>query len=505
MSYCRNCGAKIEPDAAVCPKCGTPTGIGPQSGDARTSGMRTQESQPAMWRGRPVQQAGAYRPQTYRPETYHEEKGRRRGGVPVPVVILLLAAVIAGAVFFVRQNRQVASSTVDLAGCIHSPSFEGMSGEGTMTDEPYLDGDLVRSALGKTKEYGGEDSSIPDIGPLMDEVSVSTDKTSELSNGDKVTVSLSYDGNYLENKYNVRFTGTSKTYTIDNLTSLTELDPFDKIILTYSGYSPAAQVSIDSDALNDSEMKQVFRSADEVRDSYSVTVNGEPAENRYVAIGDKLEISLTDRGEELMKERYYKPSSTSKTVTVTAADVDSYVTKYSDITKENLDAIRSQSMDEMNSYTSSDDDYHGQQAEYDGTFFMVPKDGHWDVGDGHHRLPWLVLIYSMPMARDSGDGQQTPYTRYFTRWIATPYNEAQKGTEDTEAGDTSSGQLIFDDAFTLDQDGIQYYDSDKDDGKGRLFDDTIVRFLENYTFVNADGLDDFLKLRKNVNPDPSIA
>lgn len=517
MSYCRNCGAKIAPNTPFCPVCGTPAGIAQQSGtptgiaqrSGRPAGIAQQSGNPAdlsarssgnravMWQPAPGQQPSGYRPEAYRPEPYHNKKHRRRGGVPLPVVIVLLAAVIAGAVFFVLRSQKDSSSAVDLSKCLRMPSFEGISGEGTIVEGPYLDEDLVYNAFGKTKEYSGEDSQIPDLGPLMEAVTVSVDKNSELSNGDKVTVSLNYDVNYLEGKYNVRFTGSSASVTVDNLTTLTELDPFDKVVPTYSGIAPLAVVSIDRDSIRDSDMNKVFSNSDEISNSYEITVNGESAEDRCVAVGDKLELTLTDDGKELMKEKNYKPSADSKSVTVTAADVDSYVTKYSDITEENLKAIRSQCDDQINAYTASNN-YNGHQADYKGTFFLVPKGGHWN----RDMRPYLILIYSMQLTR--GDEQNSPFTRYFCTEVGAPYNEAQKtNSPDTEAAGNAVRQLLFDNAYS---DRVeQPYDSDDNDGQGRLFDDYVGKHLTDWNYLNADGLDDFVKLRRNMQPDESLA
>lgn len=82
------------------------------------------------------------------------------------------------------------------------------------------------------------------------EFKIVSDKTSELKNGDVIEVEVNYNKD-IAKSYGFKFTKDSFKYKVKGLEEAMPLDPFEKVTIEYSGYSPKADFNVDTSACDD--------------------------------------------------------------------------------------------------------------------------------------------------------------------------------------------------------------------------------------------------------------
>ena len=163
---------------------------------------------------------------------------------------LLLAVLTAALMLLLAGCGETAANLEEYVGV----KFSGMDGEGKAAVE--LDKDALYAVLGG-KDYtdGNADKkqkALDRAETAMDSVAFKLDQSEGLSNGDKVTVTISYN-NELAKASKVQFSGKTKTFTVSGLKEYETLDAFDAsvfnveqngIVLKFSGFAPNASLEI---------------------------------------------------------------------------------------------------------------------------------------------------------------------------------------------------------------------------------------------------------------------
>lgn len=235
--YCEKCGNPLQDDERFCPKCGLAVGEAPAASSIDFSRLKNQS----------VQKAAAIKEKV--------EKNTRKISKKhlAAIAAVAAAAVLAVVIFSVGSNKvnpnQFFKSEKEL-------DIRGYNGYASISAGSFFDADafltdlaggedgllkiansLLREELGG---YGGNMTSWGLIEPedVLSELrggafDYTADKTENLSNGDKVTVTVTIDRDSLQ-KYNFKKKikgGESfeKTYTIEGLSEVTTLDPFEYI------------------------------------------------------------------------------------------------------------------------------------------------------------------------------------------------------------------------------------------------------------------------------------
>lgn len=95
-------------------------------------------------------------------------------------------------------------------------------------------------------EYGQAVISLDDVSDVIkDEIRFSLDQSQDLSNGDSITITATYDErSLLEKQYVV--SETERVYTVSELEELQEVDPFENLQVLFSGASPFLQVEFNT-------------------------------------------------------------------------------------------------------------------------------------------------------------------------------------------------------------------------------------------------------------------
>ena len=192
--------------------------------------------------------------------------------------------------------------------------------------------DLTTVVLGGYNGKGTADYKIADVEGLevfMSTVTVSLDKTSELSNGDEIKVTYSYDKNIAKNQKLRVKAGREYVKVTDlpepNIISYDDLFAAAKI--TYEGAAPVAKASVENISTDEVLKNIEFVIADEEGTRYD--------------IGDKITIeanidekAMADKAVEIEKG----PNGYQKTYTVEG--IDQYILSETELTPEQLQQMK---------------------------------------------------------------------------------------------------------------------------------------------------------------------
>lgn len=151
------------------------------------------------------------------------------------------------------------------------------------------------------------------------------DKEEDLSNGDKITLTISWNKDVAK-EAGFKFKGDSQTLTVSDLREAKDIDLFADLKLDYDGVSPDAELIIRNES-SDSFVKSVNFSAD----SSSNISNGD-----VITIKAQYDTSKAESAG-------YLVSKTEKQYTVSG--IDEYIQKYGDIDDETMKAMEKQAID----------------------------------------------------------------------------------------------------------------------------------------------------------------
>ena len=214
-------------------------------------------------------------------------------------------------------------------------NYTGFDGEGRASVYPNWD-DIEKYL--KSNANSNTAITSANIKALEDSVEYDLAKNSDLSNGDKINVTVTFDKE-LAKKLGLNLKGKSKTVTVDGLKEGTDADLFgDDIKLDFTGTSPNIQVKV----INNSS-EPFFKSV-----SYKV----EPSSG--LKKGDT--VTVTASVSESEAEEYgYKIKERTKDYTVD--DVDEYVASIDKINDDGIKKMDSESKDLIKSTFSTQYNY----------------------------------------------------------------------------------------------------------------------------------------------------
>jgi hypothetical protein len=334
----------------------TPQQMGQQAGQRMPSRTPQQMGQPNGQRMAPPPMYGRAKPMM---------DTRKRniiiGGVAAAVVLIIVAMILI-------SNRK---KKIDLNDYV-TVNFSGYDTKGTASinvDYTTLASDLQNALGKKTNSYQSisdyEDFDLGDVIDALDDIgdygsltsglSWDLDKTEDLSNGDKVTLTFQYD-NDAAAKYKIKFVGDEKEITVDGLTSVKEIDPFENVTVEFSGTSPNASASVSHDS-TENALEYV---------DYSLS------KNSGIEKGETVTVSVEYDEEDMLESYGCVLSTTSKDFV--CEDVDEYVSSLADIDETTMTSMKNQTKDVIISYFGNHtSDFKKGTLTYEGCYFLNRK------------------------------------------------------------------------------------------------------------------------------------
>lgn len=396
MPFCKNCGAENNAGSKFCFKCGSPLEVpqadfnnAPQGDFNSIPQGEPQADFNSVPQGAPQADfnnmpQGGFQPD-YTAAQGQMNYGAPNGyamppqGAPVPpvqpkekkpvnkkliitiaiaVVVAIIAAVAAIVIVKnVKHKKEIERKTIELKDYIEV-DFDGYDTMGTAKVELNYDDfyEATIKAMGKTESSASDRVKLK-ASLVYYGISLTVDKSSELSNGDTITIDASIDKDAV-NSADVIIKFDSYDVEVEGLDKVTEVDIFDDVTLKFRGLDGDASVDVENTS-SDSHIKDLWISASP---SYNLSV------------GDEITLSIDDYYQTYYLENYgIKIKETTKKYTVTKDDVDTYITKVEDISDDLMSTIKDNALEEIkSSYSYSS--HKLSKIEYVGSYLVYTKE-----------------------------------------------------------------------------------------------------------------------------------
>ena len=335
--FCTKCGNLVEDGTKFCPSCGQPM----QTVDTSNATEQvSNEGGIGTINNSPVDRPEFTSVNSQQGMSDGDIKPGKKLNIPLVVGIIGLIAVIAvggflGWKYLDKQKRMKFDVTE-----YFDAEFEGYDGYGkatvTLDEEKLLkrvaeaiDGSKskAKSAFKKEgeKKYNPEES-------FYDVITWEVDKTEELKNGDEIKVKIKVDEDAAK-EIGIKIEDSEKTFKVEGLKELTEVDPFAKVEVTFEGNSPAISASYEDNG------DDKFHEDCYVYFSFDKS-SGIKSEEKVV-----LNCSVD---EETAMEAGYKLTQTSKEYT--APKTDSYVDSIDQISADTLTKLQGEAKKVVEDY-----------------------------------------------------------------------------------------------------------------------------------------------------------
>ena len=181
-------------------------------------------------------------------------KGRGAGRFVLPVLTtaLLAAGALAGAWALRQMDRPEKIDLGRYAG-ISASGFDGYGRAEVNVDREALESDIAARLLSEGAIETGEGKSRLEAfrssehyEEIMNAITWSLDREEDLSNGDTVTLTISYEPEDPKG-YGLDFLSEPLLYEVSGLSEVTDLDPFEEVTLTLGGTGPEGTLSMEWD------------------------------------------------------------------------------------------------------------------------------------------------------------------------------------------------------------------------------------------------------------------
>lgn len=454
--FCKKCGNQIDDGVAFCKSCGTPVnGEASDSSNESTSGAKTD-----------VTPANA---------TVAAKKAPLNMKVLMPIigaaaVILIVIILIVTAKPTVKLDKYV------------DVEFDGYETVGTarvvFDREAFLDdyGKKIKytKAFQQSEEYrleaafGMRPSKSDSAEYLLQEcVSYKLDKSSELTNGDTVVVEWDCDEDAAREYFGCKLKFSDLEFTVEGLANAKLVDPFENIDITYSGIAPNG----------------------EINPQYTGDISGLKfyvENNRCYSNGDKATVKVQygygAANEQSLINEGIILTALEKDFTIEG--LDSYATKFDDISDSAMDSMKRQADDIFSSMVASnwDERWTAETPEYIGAYFLSPKTS--DVWGDKNRV---ILVYKVVANMEYENGKKN-YTAKVSYLYPVQFTDVMVLADGTVSVDTSKGTRPYDN-FRREYDlggwwntSFYFYGYEDVDS---LFSNCVTKYVENYNYEST--------------------
>ena len=420
------------------------------------------QPQQGQFQGRPQQGQFQGQPQQARPPKKPFKMTKQLWALLIAVIAVVVVAIVA---LVVVKNQKKKVNINDYI----SVEYNGYETAGTAYvdfDETGFSEAVIKAQGKKLKNVKSLDdldwSDLTDLmgssnWDLIDSITFDVKPDSDLSNGDVVTVTASWNEDY-EKKAGVKILSKEQEFTVEGLEEVKEVDPFEDIEVTFSGTPPYVY----PDWTNNSD------------DDYLRYLWFNFEDYDSLDVGDTVTLTV-DESEENALANGYKFTQTSKEYTVSG--VDSYVTSAADISADNLDSMKNEATDALDAYFANNNSYIGNSGfSYEGSYYLVAKNSDtW----GDTNVLYLVFSTTVTSAENAFEPTVVYFPVKYTNIMALSDGSQNFNTYGDIEGYT---ELEYDDGWY----NVEGYT----DG-AQMFNDLVVTQKVDYTYEVTDNLTQF--------------
>ena len=420
--------------------------------------------QQGQFQGQPQPQQGQFQgqPQQARPPKKPFKMTKQLWALLIAVIAVVVVAIVA---LVVVKNQKKKVNINDYI----SVEYNGYETAGTAYvdfDETGFSEAVIKAQGKKLKNVKSLDdldwSDLTDLmgssnWDLIDSITFDVKPDSDLSNGDVVTVTASWNEDY-EKKAGVKILSKEQEFTVEGLEEVKEVDPFEDIEVTFSGTPPYVY----PDWTNNSD------------DDYLRYLWFNFEDYDSLDVGDTVTLTV-DESEENALANGYKFTQTSKEYTVSG--VDSYVTSAADISADNLDSMKNEATDALDAYFANNNSYIGNSGfSYEGSYYLVAKNS-----DTWGDTNVLYLVFSTTVT--SAESAFEPTVVYFP----VKYTNIMALSDGSQSFNTY-GDI---EGYTDLEYGDGWYNVDGYTDGAQMFNDLVVTQKVDYTYEVTDNLTQF--------------
>lgn len=211
-------------------------------------------------------------------------------------------------------------------------TLEFTGGEGIGVAEISFDTSEIYTLLDDSGEF-----SSSKINSIIDSIELDVDQIDQLSNGDQVTVTFTWDDELLEDS-DFKFSGEKQVYTVAELNARTPIDFFSDLEIILDGISPMCSVLLRNTS-TDPLMQTI---------SYAADVN-------TAANGDTVTVYARYNNNDFDPNLYILGES-EKQFTVSGGD--EYITSYNLLDDQSLVRLNTHASDLVTTYLSNSNNYN---------------------------------------------------------------------------------------------------------------------------------------------------
>ena len=418
--------------------------------------------QQGQFQGQPQQGQFQGQPQQARPPKKPFKMTKQLWALLIAVIAVVVVAIVA---LVVVKNQKKKVNIDDYI----SVEYNGYETAGTAYvdfDETGFSEAVIKAQGKKLKNVKSLDdldwSDLTDLmgssnWDLIDSITFDVKPDSDLSNGDVVTVTASWNEDY-EKKAGVKILSKEQEFTVEGLEEVKEVDPFEDIEVTFSGTPPYVY----PDWTNNSD------------DDYLRYLWFNFEDYDSLDVGDTVTLTV-DESEENALANGYKFTQTSKEYTVSG--VDSYVTSAADISADNLDSMKNEATDALDAYFANNNSYIGNSGfSYEGSYYLVAKNSDtW----GDTNVLYLVFSTTVTSAESAFEPTVVYFPVKYTNIMALSDGSQSFNTYGDIEGYTD---LEYDDGW---------YNVDGYTDGAQMFNDLVVTQKVDYTYEVTDNLTQF--------------
>ena len=418
--------------------------------------------QQGQFQGRPQQGQFQGQPQQARPPKKPFKMTKQLWALLIAVIAVVVVAIVA---LVVVKNQKKKVNINDYI----SVEYNGYETAGTAYvdfDETGFSEAVIKAQGKKLKNVKSLDdldwSDLTDLmgssnWDLIDSITFDVKPDSDLSNGDVVTVTASWNEDY-EKKAGVKILSKEQEFTVEELEEVKEVDPFEDIEVTFSGTPPYVYPNWTNNS-DDDYLRYLWFNFEDY-DSLDV--------------GDTVTLTV-DESEENALANGYKFTQTSKEYIVSG--VDSYVTSAADISADNLDSMKNEATDVLDAYFANNNSYIGNSGfSYEGSYYLVAKNSDtW----GDTNVLYLVFSTTVTSAENAFEPTVVYFPVKYTNIMALSDGSQSFNTYGDIEGYTD---LEYDDGW---------YNVDGYTDGAQMFNDLVVTQKVDYTYEVTDNLTQF--------------
>lgn len=329
--------------------------------------------------------------------------------------------------------------------------FYGYDGYGSYQDQ-FAYETLSNDIVDQMDLSGRQADRVRDI--LEDCVSYEITNVGDLKNGDVINVVWKVNKSKLEKKYKCKIKYNSTTISVNNLDPIEKYNPFDDMVVSYSGIAPYGKVEINYSKSATHTLKYTVSKEDGLKNGDVITVSIAADKDYYGRIGG-IDITETEKD-------------------YTVSGLASYVAKVDDLSDVDMQILIQDAEDALNAYIARKWDNPGDASlSFEGVYLLTPKEGvkTWDKN-------YMFIIHKITDASNGVDSYY--YTRYRDMIILDDgtFSVDLTDKEVPEGGEGFIG--LYGDAFRVGDRCYVGYEN-----KENLFNDCVTADIDEFNYEST--------------------